>query len=108
MPANDPTILLLLKNAIIRAVLSEGCKLPLIGQNIDTLQSNRLLKREKFQTGDTDAEQHAQSCVPLFVFRLGFFLTASGEIEERPFLFFIDCEVWQQDEEEHEKIKAQC
>jgi len=39
-----------------------------LGQDI-TLQGNRLPKCESFKADDTDAEVHATTCVPLFVFR---------------------------------------
>ena len=56
-----------------------------------TLQSNRLLKPEKFQADDTDAEVRRNTFARLSSYFGNGFLRASEEIGERPFLFFGDC-----------------
>ena len=58
-----------------------------------TLQSNRLLKPEKFQADDTDAEVRRNTFARLSSYFGNGFLRASEEIGERPFLFSGDCPV---------------
>ena len=63
------------------------------GRRDITLQGNRRTKCESFKAGDTDAEVRRNALARLSSYFCNGNLTASFEIEERPFLFFDGCKV---------------